>query len=254
MFISLLSLMGCSISLKSKEATVDKGIEISTSVKSEKKGQPGNLVFDCTTNIKNVSDEELTHVYYSIKFYDKDNNEVIVVNPSWYGLNVSLKPGESIKHEFGFQDKDMNAKSVKVEVLEVDTIKDRPLVHLPEEGKYLYQELNDEHINNLDKELPVKIEGYIDHGGAREVATITDKELIKETVDAFKNITIAKETNEYVTDNYNGVIFTFEDGSEYGISLNLHNLELNISNKIHLYEFNNCGPFWKIIEDNAKPE
>ena len=45
-----------------------------------------------------------------------------------------------------------------------------------------------------------------------------------------------------MTDNYNGVIMEFADGTKTGISLNLTNLELGVNNQWFYYELDNFGP------------
>ena len=60
----------------------------------------------------------------------------------------------------------------------------------------------------------------------------------------FCAIKITDEVDEWVTDNYNWISFTWEDGSHTSISLNLCNLEYTIHSTPHTYELENLDAFW----------
>ncbi len=55
---------------------------------------------------------------------------------------------------------------------------------------------------------------------------------------------IGAESGEWVTDNYNWISFTWEDGSHTGISLNLNNLEYSVHSTPHTYTLENLDAFW----------
>ncbi|MDY3919378.1 MAG: hypothetical protein SOZ59_10340, partial [Candidatus Limivivens sp.] len=114
----------------------------------------------------------------------------------------------------------------------------------PQEGELLVKALSDQHMEYIEEDYPVKIEIRIDRGGDLSEATIKDKEIIRELVDAFSKIRIGKQTWEVVTDNYNNVVFTFSDGTEVIVSLNLKNLELPIDHSYQYYELDEFGEFW----------
>ena len=248
MFLSFLT--GCSSTLKSNPNTGLNDVDIATSVKTGKNKQ-GNTVYDVVTTVTNNSDKEIMDVKYRLSFQDKSGNELFSFTFSWNGENKPLLKGEKGTSEVSFQHQE-KAEKLAAEIVEVKDSTEMPPLHVPEKGEYLYQALNNEHINNLDKELPVIIEGVIDHMGAQEIAEVLDEETIKELVDEFKLIKIGNETNTFVTDNYNGIRFTFADGSEYYISLNLTTLEIRIYGKEHLYELDNFGPFWNHIKELAE--
>lgn len=129
-----------------------------------------------------------------------------------------------------------------------------PSVSLPQKGDYLYQAVNKEYLQNIREEQPVEIILRIDHMGAGEVADITDPDTIQQMVDLFCEIRIGDETQEWVTDNYNGVQFIFADGTKEGISLNLKNLELSVSKEYRMYELVDLDPFWNAMSKFAVPE
>ena len=124
-----------------------------------------------------------------------------------------------------------------------------PLIHLPQEGELLVKALSDQHMEHIEEDHPVKIEIRIDRGGDLSETTIKDKEMIRELVDAFSKIQIGKQTWEVVTDNYNRFVFTFSDGTEVIISLNLKNLELHSYHGYQYYELDEFDEFWnKMVE------
>ena len=123
-----------------------------------------------------------------------------------------------------------------------------------EEGTPLYKALPSEKMNKIDEELPVAIDIRIDHGGAESVASITNEADIRECVALFTAVSIGKETLIEYTDNYNGVRFTFADGTEYGLSLNLTNLEIGIDDALHFFELEDFDPFWEYINSRVQPE
>ena len=59
---------------------------------------------------------------------------------------------------------------------------------------------------------------------------------------------------EFVTDNYNGMIFTFEDGTEIYLGLNLKNLEYQVYNGTRVYELEQFDEFWGWMNDLTEME
>lgn len=248
------SMLGCKTkTIKTKEAIVDQGVEVSTTIKKEKHPGTGFYIYECTTTLKNQTEEDLMNIYYALHLCDQDGNELDVVNATWNGQDTPLKPNESVKHEHSFQ-VEADARTVKVTINEVKTASEQPPIHLPQKGEALYQAINDEYMHQFDVELPIKIEGWIDQMGAVRRAIFEEKEDIQTVVDAFKLITIEEESQEWVTDNYNGVIFTFADGHQTTISFNLKNYEMNEYGKQHIYTLSNLGPYWQLIEENSIEE
>lgn len=116
-----------------------------------------------------------------------------------------------------------------------------------QKGSLLYKSLNSEYMENIMTDKPVKIFMLIDHGGDQSVAYLTKEEDIDEFLSVFSKVKIGKETNEVVTDNYNGISFTFSDGEEVSISLNLKSLEIYSNGKYSYYELDKFDKLWKLI-------
>ena len=176
MLVLIASLFGCSGSGNmNKESDPYEGVTVSADINTGK-NKAGNTVYDLVCTIANGSDRELMYVKFCIHFLDKE------------------------------------AEKISIEVLEIkDTSEVKPL-HVPQKGEYLYEALNNEHINNIKNERPTAIHIVIDHMGAQEIADVTDEETLDALISEFVKIKIANETNEFVTDNYNGVGFEFADG------------------------------------------
>ena len=248
--VLIASLFGCSGSGNmNKESDPYEGVTVSADINTGK-NKAGNTVYDLVCTIANDSDRELMYVKFCIHFLDKDGNELFAFTPAWKGEDHPLKKGETATYEVAFQD-EQEAEKISIEVLEIkDTSEVKPL-HVPQKGEYLYEALNNEHINNIKNERPTAIHIVIDHMGAQEIADVTDEETLDALISEFVKIKIANETNEFVTDNYNGVGFEFADGSQYYMSLNLNNLETSINGNMHMYELENFGPFWKLCNELA---
>ncbi|MBQ6493705.1 MAG: hypothetical protein IJI92_07585 [Erysipelotrichaceae bacterium] len=249
--IMILSLFGCSSKLTCESAPLD-GVSVNTNVTTEK-NKAGNTVYSVVSDILNSSDREIMYVKFCIHFLDKEGNELFTFTPAWEGEDVSLKKGEKATYEVSFQHEE-KASKIEVDVLELKDVTDIPTVHVPQKGEYLYEALNSEHMNMIKDEKPVNIYIHIDHMGAAETADVTDEETINELVEAFTKVKVGDETDVFVTDNYNGVRFTFADGTEYYVSFNLTTLELNINGNSHLYELEDFGPFWKLCNELAAYE
>ena len=255
--ISLASLT-TSCAAKSLKGVSSDNEEIEASIKGtfEQKGsRKDNYLIDLDITLKNISDKEIMKVVYQLDFYDKEQNLLFTINPAWNGIDTPLYHGESITFDYAFQEyTDSKPASVTITVTDVLDSVEVPPVHLPQPGEYLYEAINNDHIKNIKNDLPTRIEIVIDHGGDLETAVIEDKETIQKIVDAFTQVKIDAETEEWVTDNYNSIVFTFADSSNAYISLNLKNLEINVYNQVHIYTLENLSSLWSIMNELADYE
>lgn len=109
----------------------------------------------------------------------------------------------------------------------------------------LYTFINDKNASNIKNDAPVKITVVEDHGGAQKIAIITDKDDIATLVDKFIKISVGKDTQMSVTDNYNSITLTWGDESETLIRINLDKLEFKKDDKLGEYELTNLDAFWE---------
>ena len=252
--IMLTILSGCSTLKAVKKESELNGVtvEIQDVSMKENSKKPGHYVLTFNANIINNSTFPLMKVSYTVSILDKDGNVLRDISFFYQGVDKAVQVGESIKKQSGTQfDLDEKPYGYSVRVDETMDNVEMPEIHLPQPGENLYQALNSDNLSNIKENKPVKIALYIDHGGPRDIYEVSDAEKIDEIVDLFTKITIGKQTNEYVTDNYNSIGFTFADGQEVYISLNLYNLETRVYNQEHLYELNNLQAFIQKMKESV---
>ena len=236
----------------SAEKEID-GINVTVAAEVDYNDKTESHIIHLTSVIANHSNVSIMNVSYKVQFMDRSGAVRCTVNPTWNGQDTPLKPGESITHEYGFQDKfyGNDPVSIRVTITEVLTEEDLPPVHLPLAGEFWYQAINDVYINRIQEDRPVRIQFYIDHMGAREEADITDPEVIDEILGAFLDVRIAQESYTFVTDNYNGILFTFADGTESWISLNLTTYEMFAYRQAHYYDLDHFEALWLLMNEYA---
>ena len=221
----------------------------------EKKEAMKSIIYYVEVDLTNESDEEIMEVKVGLKFYDDQGTEIFSGWDVYNGQDTPAAPGENVSLEIrGRMDYPEEPDSYEVSVLEVYTSKEKPPIHIPQKGGLLYQEYDEEHIKNITSDMPTRIDFWIDRMGALSEAEIEDEATISRVVDAFSQIEIGQETWEVVTDNYNGMIFTFEDGAEICISLNLKNLEYRVYNGVRIYELEHFDNFWTLMNELTENE
>ena len=102
----------------------------------------------------------------------------------------------------------------------------------------------DEKLARIKEEPPVALSFHVDQGGYGRTATFNKGDALDQAIGLLCAIRIGKETNEWVTDNYNWIELTWEDGSYTDISLNLYNLEYFVHSTPHCYTLENLDEFW----------
>ncbi|MBR5951531.1 MAG: hypothetical protein IKZ87_08905 [Actinomycetaceae bacterium] len=248
-----LMLTSCNSVQISEPSTLD-GITIAVqSLNLEKNKNTNSTIFDIKVTIENGSEADLSSVTYLVEYFDKNGKKLEEARFTYYAENEPLHPGGTATHEQGWQESlDADVARVDVSVDEYATDADEPTLTFPVVGEYLYQTIGEPHLANIQTEKPLKFLAWIDQGGARKVIETEDPALIDQFVNAFVKIKIAAETDEFVTDNYNGAAFIFADGETVGISLNLTNLEVTKKYQEHLYELEDFDEFWGLVNEYAE--
>lgn len=218
-----------------------------------KTNKNGSTVFNSSVRITNGSDKAVMKVRYDISILDKAGNELHTFPLSYLNVESAVEPGESVFDKRGYQQV-IEGKPYKavITVVSLSGEDEIPPVHLPQKGEYLYQCLNSDSLSKIDSEPPASVFIRIDRGGSEAVADLRSEAEIKEAVELFAEITIAAETQEFVTDNYNAVTFTFNDGSSKTVSFNLKNLEVGYYNETHIYELEDFSAFWSFAQRVVK--
>lgn len=116
-------------------------------------------------------------------------------------------------------------------------------------GKYLYLALDDEKLAHIKEEPPATLSLHVDQSGYERSATFTRGDALNKAVELLCAIQIGKKSDEWVTDNYNGIRLTWDDGSQTSISLNLHRLEVYAQSAYHTYDLIHLDAFWSYCED-----
>ena len=238
--VMMFSLSGCSKGLSA--GSEKDGISVEVKIDTEK-NKPGNTVYHIYSSFRNASDVEVMYIKYKLRFLDDEGEELFVMHPAWQGQDKPLINDETGKDEIHIQDP-RKAEKIEVEIVEIKDVKAIAPVHVPVSGEYLYEALNNENLNRIKEVHPVNIKILIDHMGARNIADVSDEETINALVEAFCKVRIKNDGGMWVTDNYNGIEFTFPDGSKYYLSLNLVNLEYSINGVEHIYELEDFEEFW----------
>lgn len=250
----LCPLCGCTRALKITQAssTLD-GVTLTLDRLKSELLKNGSTVFMPEITVLNKGTEAVTKVQYSLTICDKSGRELYTAACYYNAQTAPIEPNASsvymIKDAGGFQSKlDGKPYSVSVELTDVQTVSELPAVRLPETGEYLYKSMNNDELAAMETQPPVAIDIVIDQGGYQRTAHLTAPEDIAACLDVFLPIKIGAETQEWVTDNYNGVTFTFADGSSCFVSLNLKNLEFNVGGEYHMFELDDFGGFWSYAQ------
>ena len=216
----------------------------------EKKEQMQSVIYRLEAELTNHSEQEVMEIRYQFRFFDHAGTEMFSGQGRYNGQDMPVQPGETvISEQSGRIELEKEPASWKFQVLEVCSSEEIPPIHLPQEGELLAEALSDVHFENITEEHPVKIEIWIDRMGDLSEAAITDEETIEKVTDAFSKIRIGKQTYEVVTDNYNGLRFCFEDGTETVISLNYRNLEYPVYHGYRYHELENFEAFWQLMTE-----
>lgn len=112
-------------------------------------------------------------------------------------------------------------------------------------GKNLFEFCNTEYAlqfqENFYENMPVSASVLIDRDGSSAVET-EDAEQIAALFEAMKDITVSRETNQFVTDAYHSVYFNMADGSSFGFRFDGKWLDYAGKN----YVLKNDANFWKL--------
>lgn len=207
-------------------------------------------------SLKNNTDEGIMQITYTFSLLDASGEEFSSFDLVYDGEDTAIPAQGTIRFahdEFDWEEQAIPA-AVKVGIADVKTEAELPPAHVPKPGEYLYLALGDEKLANIKEEPPVELTLHVDHGGFGRYAVFREGDALQQAVDLLCGIQVGKETDEWVTDNYNGIWLTWEDGSQTCISLNLYNLECSIHSKIHLYDLNHLDAFWSYCEDYLESE
>ncbi|MBQ9662094.1 MAG: hypothetical protein IJV40_02940 [Oscillospiraceae bacterium] len=223
---------------------------------AQRKTKPDRYEYALSGTIENNSDEGIMRVVYTFSFFDKDGEEFRSFAEVYDGLTQAIPPHSKI--EFSHDGIKWGAQSVPASVsIGIGSIKTEsqlPPVKIPQPGEALYLALGDEKLAGIRENPPVELSFHIDQGGYGRTATFGEGPLLDEAVELFCGIKIGEETGEWVTDNYNWIRLTWEDGTASFISINLYNLEHYLHSESHIFTLENLSDFWSFAAAYLKED
>ena len=251
----LLTLTGCGIGRRlavGQSSASQEGVTVTLKkATATRKRVPDRYEYAFSGTIENNSDETIMKVIYTFALYDKNGEEFRSFADVYDGVDKGIPPHGKI--DFSLDGVKWGAQSVptsvSIGISSVQTETELPPVRLPQPGEYLYQALGSEKLAGIREYPPTAIALHVDQGGYGRTATFSEGALLDEAVELFCAIKIGEETEQWVTDNYNWIRLTWEDGTETYISLNLYSLEYTAHSSPRLYALENLNAFWSFAAE-----
>ena len=212
---------------------------------------PDRYEYSFSGTIENNSDEGIMKVVYSFALYDRNGGKYRSFAEVYDGVDRAIPPHSAVpfSHEGIRWGAQSVPASVSIGIGSVLTETELPPAKIPQPGEYLYQALGNEKLADIRENPPAALSFHVDQGGYGRTAVFSGGEALSTAVRLFCNIKIGEETEEWVTDNYNWIGLTWEDGSETCISLNLRSLEYSIHSSPHTFALENLNEFWSYAAD-----
>ena len=242
-----------------KEITLDifdspastDGVTVTLNKATAKRTDTGGFDYSFSGTIENTTNQGIMQVVYTFALIDENGKEYRSFSEIYDGGDTAIASHEKIafSHEGIRWGKQSVPAAVKIGIKAVKTEKDLPPAHVPKKGEYLYQALGDEKLSRIKEEPPVELGFHIDQGGYGRTATFKEGAELDKAVELFCKIKIGEETDEWVTDNYNWISFTWKDGTYTVIRLNLHNLEWFIHEIPRSWKLEQLSDFWSYASD-----
>lgn len=209
---------------------------------------------DVACEFINHNEEPLQQIDYVLYFWNDSGGLIFKEEFSYEAAEAPVGYEETAEDTQSLSfDSPSEPAFVSVEVLRVRSAADNITGRVPEPGDYLYLSMNDPALENIAEVPPVIIRVLVDTGNGQRRAEITYPMMIRKAVQDFMKIRIGNETEELVTDHYNGFSLIFADGHEAAFDLNGWNLEYRIDGKLHLFELDGFDDFHQIMAETVHP-
>ncbi len=247
---TLTAMLGCRNKPAVTEGEKD-GVRVTLENVSYKKMNARDTLVLMDVTVDNGTKKDLSEVFFAADYLDEKGN-LIASGLHFYSEDEAVPAGGSAKKEesrFVMEFGGKTPSSVNVRVTSVKTTEERPLMHVPEQGEYLYQAMSDEKLANIRKEPPKEMEIGIDQMGYLRTAVFTAEDGLEEAVNLFTEIKIGSPDAPDVTDNYNYILFTWKDGSKSIIHIDLNVLTCEINGRYRTYDLENLGPLFALAYD-----
>jgi len=160
-----------------------------------------------------------------------------------------MQPGETREHHVQRWIYDgERVANIALAITKVVTIEEEPPLPEPKLGETLFSFYQREDISafadGFYEEMPIKAVVFMDSWNQAEVE-LTDTADITAVFEAMKQISVEKQSDVYVTDNYNKITFILADGREFGFNFNRFNLEYDDN----VYELSGDDALWELLRD-----
>ena len=232
------------------------GVTLTLDRATAKRADTGGFAYSFGGTIENGSEEGIMQVVYTFALTDENGEEFRSFAHVYDGEDEAIPPHTTIDFtldgvRWGPQSV---PASVRTDISSVKTETELPPARVPKPGESLYLALADEKLANIKKEPPAELSFHVDQGGYGRTAVFGKGPALDRAVELLCNIVIGPETGEWVTDNYNWIGLTWEDGSHSGISLNLANLEYFVHSTPHTYQLEHLDEFWSYAAGYLKED
>lgn len=200
-----------------------------------------------TLLLENKSDVALMRISCDSDFVGTDGE--IIENAVCYCdyHKNPMQPGETREHYvFRWIYDGERVANIALAITKVVTIEEEPPLPEPKLGETLFSFYQREDISafadGFYEEMPVKAVIFMDSWNQAEVE-LTDADDITAVFEAIKQIRVEKQSDVYVTDNYNKITFILADGREFGFSFNRYNLDYDDN----VYELSGDEDLWELL-------
>lgn len=222
------------------------GVAVALEKAAAGRSDTGGFTYSFSGTIENNSDEGIMEVVYTLTFIDTAGEEFRSFAEVYDGEDTAIPPHGKI----GFSHDDIRwgpqsvPASISLGIRDVKTETELPPAHVPREGDYLYQTLDDPKLANMKAEPPVELSFHVDQSGYGRTAVFRQGSGLDRAMELFCDIRIGEESGEWVTDNYNWINLTWEDGTNTIVSLNLNKLEYSVHSSLHTWNLEHLDEFW----------
>lgn len=238
------------IDIPSSPAVLDGVSATLSHVTAQEDPKSGRWTYTLAGTLENISDKEIERVICTIKALDEHGTQCWAFAYICEGEDDGFLPHTSVTFDIDHiaRREKLIPTTVDIEITSVEFAPD-PSASPLKPGELIYLALDDEKLANIKTDPPVELSFHVDQGGYGRTATFTEGAALDQALELFCAIQIGKETNGWVTDNYNSIWLTWKDGTKTGIGLNLYNLEYSTDSTFHIYKLIHLSEFWSYCEE-----
>jgi hypothetical protein len=200
-----------------------------------------------TLLLENKSDVALMRISCESDFIDASGEVIENAACSCDYHKNPMQPGETREyHVSRWIHEGERVFDIALAITKVVTIEEEPPLPEPKLGEDLFRFYQRDDIavfaDDFYGEMPVKAVVFMDSWNKAEVE-LSDPDDIMAVFEAMKQIRVEKQSDVYVTDNYNKITFILADGREFGFSFNRYNLDYDDN----VYKISGDKGLWELL-------